>query len=103
MSFNGGPRMLYAGCSQIAADSYYTYFGLQHFNDGDGECWLSNNLTQVTKYGNVDVYGRAIISYVSQVDNKIYGGPWANAVYMVSKAVDIEHFIILVFMRQSAS
>ena len=84
--------MHYADCFQIAADSYFTYFGLQDFNGyGEplkGECFLSNDLTQVTKYGNVDGFGRAITSYVSPLDNKIYGGPYANAVYMVSRALD---------------
>jgi hypothetical protein len=102
MSLNG--NMIYADCFQIAVASYYTYFALQDFNgDGEplkGQCFLSNDLTQVTKYGNVDGFGRAITSYVSPLDNKIYGGPYANAVYVVSKALDTSTLSpLLIFMR----
>ena len=90
-----GDYVFYADCFQYAVNNLYAYFGLQYFEGGGyskGQCFLSNDLTQVTKYGNLMENGHAITSYTSSIDNKLYGGANANAVYMVGDDASYKYF-----------
>ena len=83
----GANSYSYNSCYQYANANGYIYFALQNgTGPSNAKCCVSNNIVQLVQYGtNADGAGRGTVtSLTSSVDGKVYGGGWANAVYMVS-------------------
>ena len=88
---NGGAHSYsWASCAQYAHLNGYIYFALQDGSaPSNAQCLVSNTILQVTQYGTT-TNGAGTVTYTtSSVDGKVYGGGWANAVYMVRELNEI--------------
>ena len=82
---NGGSQTYsYDDCYQYALHNDYMFFALQNgHGPSDAQCAVSNDFMSVTQFGGATGSGASVYS---QADHKVYGGPSANAVYLVSAA-----------------
>jgi hypothetical protein len=79
----------YSDCKNQAIAGNFAYFGLQDFQGGTvSECYLSNDLQQAQSLGETT-------NHNTGTDGKIYGGPWANAIYAVNPTPDIVGSFVL--------
>uniref|UniRef100_A0A6C0E6C6 DUF642 domain-containing protein n=1 Tax=viral metagenome TaxID=1070528 RepID=A0A6C0E6C6_9ZZZZ len=74
-------------CKQIAMDKNYLYYGLQNSTSGqNSQCFLSNDLSQLKKYGKA--------SSCKKISDGLYGGNgWSNAVYTLDQTN--QYYLIL--------
>ena len=65
----------YNQCQQEAINKGNKYFGLENNSSGVAQCSISNDMEQLSKYG------EAVSKCTTGVDGKIYGGSWLNALF----------------------
>jgi len=82
MSTSAGRKTI-TDCANYAATRNFQYFGLQNYysSSGDGECWLSNDLIQSTRYGTSSFSGTYATCVYDSAGLYKYGLGWTNAIY----------------------
>lgn len=80
-SVEGGSGYTFNACQDTALQKQNQFFALQNVApDNTGQCVISNDLTDATKYGEKNS------SCTQGTDGFIYAGSWTNAVYKVPDA-----------------
>ena len=75
-------------CQQAAQQNGYAYYGLQNSKSGtNAQCFLSNDLSQTTKYGTAT-------NCTKLSDGSWSGGGWSNAVYNTTNP-ESSYYLIL--------
>ena len=85
---NGGSQSFsFQSCYDEAIKSGSKFFGLQNATSPDSaQCFISDDFTSTTKYGRASPSLELKFTSDSDGDgkSKIYGGPWANAIYQTA-------------------
>ena len=82
---NGSQTYSVQQCYEYALNNGYTFFGLQNgSNPSNAQCFVSNDYTQSTEYGESPERN----TRYSSEDREFYGGPWANAIYYITGAAN---------------